>query len=576
MTSPETTFKTVLLIDDEWCSHEDMQNLFAQEFLINEINESDLRVHIEMLYCSGQNAEGQNEWDIVASIIKENKDKIDLILLDVDFKEDGVSCFKGKEYYENIKACYPELAKKTKYFTDQKIDKLGLRNDIATFTKRHFVKGKPNSVSNQNNIMVLSGDTLKKRLFELLEIVRLPQNTWFASPKMKVVQNQVTKFASTLEPVLIRGESGTGKEIIARMIHLNTFGDDKKKPPFVAVNCAAIPDNLIESELFGHEKGAFTGANQQRQGKFEEAIGGTLFLDEVGDLPLSLQSKLLRAIQEKVINRVGGNADIEVNCRILTATHQNLEGLITDKLFRRDLFFRINVLEITIPPLRERVEDIKLLLLNKFENLKIDLFKPNLRLSEGAKNILIGYNYPGNIRELENILKRLVVLKSDSGVIDAEDVREIIGSLGNYSYEGKEASSPESSGFSESERKKELTLEQLINDIKSYKPKINEIEGKYDVIRDAVQRLFLDCLVEIESHGNRKGQLNDVFANEGSYPQQNSFVRRICTLGFNAGKSAKLHEQSILKELKDNPKYSKFYIEDKYQSSQTGGKKEKS
>lgn len=227
------------------------------------------------------------------------------------------------------------------------------------------------------------------------------------SPKMQEVYKMIGKIAQSDVTVLLRGESGTGKELVARAIYQHSKRPDQL---FLPVNCAAIPENLLESELFGHEKGAYTGAQQTRIGKFEQCHGGTLFLDEIGDLHLSTQSKILRVLQEKEIQRVGGNALIKTNVRLLAATHRNLETMMREKQFREDLYYRLNVVSIYLPPLREREEDITLLaeyFVRKYAN---ELSKTKPRLSKEAVAKLKSYPWPGNVRELENCVQRALVL----------------------------------------------------------------------------------------------------------------------------------------------------------------------
>ena len=227
------------------------------------------------------------------------------------------------------------------------------------------------------------------------------------SGKMQEVLSLVARVAPTPSTVLICGESGTGKELIAKAIHYNSPRRDQS---FVKVNIAALPDTLLESELFGHEKGAFTGATERRIGRFEAAHGGTLFLDEVGDLPLPLQVKLLRVLQERDIERLGSQSPIPVDIRLMAATNQDLAQAVHARRFREDLYYRLNVFPIVLPPLRERREDIPLLvefLLKKFASR---LSKPLSTVSREAMDALLKYDYPGNVRELENILERAIIL----------------------------------------------------------------------------------------------------------------------------------------------------------------------
>jgi transcriptional regulator with GAF, ATPase, and Fis domain len=238
------------------------------------------------------------------------------------------------------------------------------------------------------------------------------------SRAMQLLLEAAKKVAAKADTtVLITGESGTGKEIVARFIHKNSPRAQRR---FVTVNCAAITANLVESTLFGHEKGAFTGADRRKQGFFEYASGGTLFLDEIGDLPLEAQAKLLRALQEKIIQRVGGNESIEVNVRVVCATNQDLEYLVKQGKFRADLLYRIDVFPLHIPPLRERTEAIVPLaeyFIRKF--LERPLEKERLLLTQGAKRILIDHTWPGNVRELANAIERAIILAGE-GPITAE------------------------------------------------------------------------------------------------------------------------------------------------------------
>jgi two-component system, NtrC family, nitrogen regulation response regulator GlnG len=230
------------------------------------------------------------------------------------------------------------------------------------------------------------------------------------SPAMREVYKTIGKVAPSDITVLIQGESGTGKELIARAIHFNSKRLGK---PFIALNCAAIPKELLESELFGFEKGAFTGAVERKLGKFEQANGGTIFLDEIGDMPLDLQAKILRALQEKEVIRTGGNQSIAVDVRIVAATNQNLEEKVHRKEFREDLFYRLNVVPIHLAPLRERTEDIPPLVDYFLEKICTELDIPRKNCTPEALRQLVSYSWPGNVRELENTIMRAVILTSD-------------------------------------------------------------------------------------------------------------------------------------------------------------------
>ena len=227
------------------------------------------------------------------------------------------------------------------------------------------------------------------------------------SQKMEEVINVAARVADSKATVLITGENGTGKEVLAKAIH---FMSSRKEKPFVAVNVPALTETLLESELFGHEKGAFTGADKMRKGRFEVAHGGTLFLDEVGDIPQSIQVKLLRVLQEHQFERVGGSEKIEVDVRIIAATNKDLEQKIKDGTFREDLYYRLNVVSIKIPPLRDRREDILPMIETFIDKYSKENNKEKLEVSKEAIDVLMKYNYPGNVRELENIIERAVVL----------------------------------------------------------------------------------------------------------------------------------------------------------------------
>lgn len=239
------------------------------------------------------------------------------------------------------------------------------------------------------------------------------------SPPMKTLRNQIQKLARSQAPVYISGESGSGKELVARLIHEQ---GPRAEKPFVPVNCGAIPSELMESEFFGHKKGSFTGAIEDKQGLFQAANGGTLFLDEVADLPLSMQVKLLRAIQEKAVRAVGGQQEMIVDVRILCATHKDLAAEVSAERFRQDLFYRLNVIELRVPALRERREDIPLLAETMLKRLSEGSDLPAAKLTSEALDKLKCYRFPGNVRELENMLERAYTL-CENDQIQANDLR---------------------------------------------------------------------------------------------------------------------------------------------------------
>ena len=265
-----------------------------------------------------------------------------------------------------------------------------------------------------NNVIVKENITLKKK-------IKYKENTIIIgeSKGIKTVKEIINKVASTDARVLITGSNGVGKELVAKQLHEKS---DRNKTDFIEVNCAAIPSELIESELFGHEKGSFTSAHKQKSGKFEQANGGTLFLDEIGDMSSSAQAKVLRALQENKITRVGGNKAIDVNVRIIAATNKNLREEIDKGNFREDLYHRLNVIPIHVPSLNERVNDIPLLANYFIEKICTEQGAPVKKISEEAKKELMKIDWTGNIRELRNIIERLIILSEKE--ISAKDVKQ--------------------------------------------------------------------------------------------------------------------------------------------------------
>ena len=251
------------------------------------------------------------------------------------------------------------------------------------------------------------------------------------NPRMEEILALTQDIASLRSTVLIRGESGTGKELVARAIH---FSGNRTEKPFIVVNCAALTETLLESELFGHEKGAFTGAIGQAKGKFEQADGGTIFLDEIGDISPKLQLDLLRVLQERRFYRVGGSEEVEIDVRIIAATNRNLEELVQQGKFRDDLYYRLNVIEVRLPALRERREDIPLLAEHFVQRISSELGKDVGGITGAALKVLIAYDWPGNVRELENVIERAIVT-CRNGSLDEQDFAWLarpLGSLQNW------------------------------------------------------------------------------------------------------------------------------------------------
>jgi two-component system response regulator AtoC len=250
-------------------------------------------------------------------------------------------------------------------------------------------------------------------LREQLESQTHYQMLWGTGERMEEVRDLVERVADTDVTVLIRGESGTGKELIARALYASSLRRDK---PFVKVNCAALPTELLESELFGFERGAFTGAIQHKPGKFEFANHGTMFLDEIGDMSFQLQAKLLQVLQDGEFSRLGGKHDVHVDVRVVAATNRDLERAVAESQFREDLFFRLNVVSICLPPLRERRQEIPVLADYFLKKYSVQYNKPCAPLAEDTMRLFVDYDWPGNIRELENLIKRAVVLGTEAPI----------------------------------------------------------------------------------------------------------------------------------------------------------------
>lgn len=260
-----------------------------------------------------------------------------------------------------------------------------------------------NAISDERQKLADENSHLRQELKEKYDFSQIIGN----SGPMRHIYDQVSQVARSNATVLLRGESGTGKEMIAHAIHYNSL---RSKQPFIKVNCAALPETLIESELFGYERGAFTGAERRKKGRFELADGGTIFLDEIGDLPPQTQIKLLRVIQEREFERLGGTETVKVNVRLITATNKNLEEEISNGKFREDLFYRLNVFTIFLPPLRERKSDILLLAEHFLAKFEREHDKQIKRISTPAIDMLASYHFPGNVRELENVIERAVLV----------------------------------------------------------------------------------------------------------------------------------------------------------------------
>jgi len=343
---------------------------------------------------------------------------------------------------------------------------------------------------------------------ELKEHYQFERNIIGNSQPMQEVYKQLGRVAPSDVTVLITGESGTGKELVARAIHFNS---PRLGKPFLAINCAAIPRDLLESELFGHEKGAFTGATERKAGKFEQAEGGTLFLDEIGDMPLELQAKLLRVLQEKEITRTGGNQALSVNVRIVAATNQDLKRKVADKEFREDLYYRLNVLPLELPPLRERREDIPLLAQYFLQKAQEDLNVSTQGISDEALALLKRHNWPGNVRELENTIQRATLLSPDQFLSPAD--------FGNL---GKEIGKQENDSSLEALVHNKLTASLAQMDV-------NELDNLYEMVLHQMERPLIQIVL-----GKTRG--NQVRTAEILGINRNTLRKKIRTLGINISK----------------------------------------
>ncbi len=384
------TQRTILIVDDE---------KFIQLNLKNILSEENYNIIVE---ATGKGALARIE-----------KEKVDLAFLDLNLPD-----IDGLELLERIKKALPNLLViiMTGYASVEsaiKAIKLGAYDYIKKPFKADVIK----------LITKLGFETLElkkkvKALEEEKKFVHTIDSILGISPEISKVRQQIAEYAKyDSETVLITGESGSGKELAAKSVHALSPRNQKD---FIEINCASIPENLLESELFGYEKGAFTDAKQRKIGIFEKANGGTIFLDEIGEMSLALQAKLLRILENKKLRRLGSTNDIEIDVRIIAATNKNLSEAIKNKEFREDLYYRLDVLRIEMPPLRKRGEDV-ILLAKFFLNEFNEKFKKEIKdFSEEAKELILSYNWPGNIRELKNVIERITILTTNE-IIEPED-----------------------------------------------------------------------------------------------------------------------------------------------------------
>ncbi len=355
------------------------------------------------------------------AIVAIGKDNYDLVITDLKLpRQDGIEVLKKTKAISSdtgviIITAYAEIKSAVQAIKEGAFDYLAkpFSNDELIIAIERFFKFQ----KLQDEVIHLR-QTLKEK--------RGLQDLIGVSPAMMDVFDRITSIAKTDVPVLILGESGTGKELVANAIHAIS---DRHEKPLVKINCAAIPENLFESELFGHEKGAFTGATSPREGKFQFAHKGSIFLDEIAEIPLSLQSKLLRVLEDHLITPIGSNTAIKVDVRSIYATSRNLKECVAAGTFREDLFYRINIVPIILPPLRERKDDIPYFIDNFLKYFSNKFNKQGLSISEVAYNSLLSYDYPGNVRELKHAIERAVILCRD-GKIDLKHLpNEIAGDI---------------------------------------------------------------------------------------------------------------------------------------------------
>jgi DNA-binding NtrC family response regulator len=381
---------SILIVDDEK-GQRDILNLILKKENYDVVDVPGVREALAQLE--------KREYDLIMTDLK-MQGQSGLDLLEKVLADDPQQCIIMMTAHGSVDSAVEAMRKGAFDYMEKPLE----RDDLVLTLMRAF----------ERIGLVRENRVLQKRIESIATI----PNMQGEHPKMKEVFRIVAKIAPSSSTVLIVGESGTGKELIARAIH---EGSPRRDKPFMAINCAAIPDTLIESELFGHEKGSFTGANAREIGIFEAANGGTVFLDEIGEMNVAMQAKLLRAIQEKEVRRVGGKVNIALDVRLVSATNKDLEQEIKKGLFREDLFYRLNVIRVNLPPLRERGSDIKTLaefFLEKYgkaAGITID------GISKQALKLLMSYNWPGNVRQLESVIERSILM-AESNYIEPADL----------------------------------------------------------------------------------------------------------------------------------------------------------
>lgn len=416
----------------------------------------------------------QNDFDVleaedgVDALEKIRTTQIDLVLLDVNMpRMNGLECLTEIKNYDPsiiviVMTAYSTIEDAVKAI------KGGAYNYLAKPIKHHAVV--------EMVQRALDAQAMIRTMAYSAPIVKMDSGEFVGhSGEMKKIFNIIYKLAKVDTSVLIRGESGTGKELVARAIHYNSSRKDEK---LISINCSAISETLFESELFGHERGAFTGADQRQIGRFQYAEGGTLFLDEIGDLSLSMQVKLLRVLQERKFTPVGSNREIEMNVRIIAATNRNLEEMIQKGTFREDLFYRLNVIPIFLPPLRDRKDDIENLVKYFIRRFAQKHQKDVTGITAQALEKLIAHNWPGNIRELENTIEHAFVIEG-TNKISARSLPEHLTAFklakNSDATVQSDGPAPEDAGFLDYSRfKEEFEKEFIIRALKTFKGRINQ------------------------------------------------------------------------------------------------------
>lgn len=392
------------------------QNLIRGTVLIVEDDEPVRRALASILSEEGYTVLQTASAEEALATLKQQKPPVDVILCDIKLPR-----ISGMELLEQLREDYPSIPVIviTGHGSEELAFEAARKGAYDYLSKPIDLNRLLVSIRNaiERSALVKEVTALRQKLQGTGEVEFIG-----GSPAINKIKELVLRVAPTDVTVLIEGESGVGKELVARLIHLNS---PRGEGPFVAVNCGAIPSELVESELFGHEKGAFTSAVREHMGRFEQAHGGTLFLDEIGEMPPAVQVKLLRAIEEKKIYRVGGEKPIEVNVRLISATNKDLQKAVQEGRFRLDLLHRINTITIRIPPLRERVEDIPVLAEYFLHQLSARHGIPLKTLSPQAMELLCSLPWKGNVRELRNAIERLLILV-DANTISADDVRRYV------------------------------------------------------------------------------------------------------------------------------------------------------